>query len=236
MSCDAYSEPLNAMLDGELPAGDMASLTLHLAECPDCARHLAELSALRASLQDAIPEDAVSPDFYEKIGGLLDREAAVMKPEFRAPVIAFKQRPLRRNWGWITAWGAVAAMLVILLMPHHDESRDLMSVRDAALRANVSQSVASNIPSPAVPGFRLAASRPDIVAGHAAHVFAYTRADQTVTLCIWAANGEPAHGVRNAIYRGMAISYWNDGKQEYWAATPGPAATLNAFVAALKTT
>ena len=109
-----------------------------------------------------------------------------------------------------------------------------MSVRDAALRTNVSQSVAANIPGPMVAGFDLAASRPDIVAGHRAQVFAYTRAGQTVTLCIWAANGEPAHGVRDAVYQGMAIRYWNDGKQEYWAATPGPAATLDDFVRTLK--
>ena len=75
MSCDAYSEPLNAMLDGALPAGDMAALTSHLAACPDCARHLAELATLRAALQNAIPEEAVSPEFYAKIAGLLDRDA-----------------------------------------------------------------------------------------------------------------------------------------------------------------
>ncbi len=178
MDCDAYSEPLNAMVDGALPAGEMAALASHLAACPDCARHLAELADLRAALQDVVPEEAVAPEFYAKISGLLDREAAVIKPEFTAPVIPFRQRPLRRNAGWIGAWAAVAAMLVVLLMPHHDASRDLMSVRDAALRTNMAQSVAANMPGPMVAGFDLAASRSDIVArasGHASS-FAYTRA------------------------------------------------------------
>jgi len=235
MDCDAYSEPLNAMLDGALPAGEMATLASHLAACPDCARHLAELADLRAALQDVVPEEAVAPEFYAKIAGLLDREAAVIKPEFTAPVIPFRQRPLRRNAGWIGAWGAIAAMLVILLMPHHDASRDLMSVRDAALRTNMPQRVAANMPGPMVAGFNLTASRSDIVAGHPTRVFAYTRAGQTVTLCIWAANGEAAHGLRNAVYQSMAIRYWNDGKQEYWAATSGPTATLDSFVTALRT-
>jgi anti-sigma factor RsiW len=234
MDCDAYSEPLNAMLDGALPTEEMAALTSHLAACPDCARHLAELAKLRAALQDAVPEEAVAPEFYAKIAGLLDREAAAAQ-KFTAPVITFKQRPSRRNAGWLAAWGAIAAMLVILIMPHHDASRDLMSVRDAALRSNMSQSVAANMPGPMVAGFELVASRSDIVAGHRARVFAYTRAGQTVTLCVWAANGEPAHGVRDAVYQGMAIRYWNDGKQEYWAATPGATATLDSFVATLRT-
>ena len=234
MDCDAYSEPLNAMLDGALPAGEMATLASHLAACPDCARHLAELADLRAALQEAVPDEAVASEFYTKIAGLLDREVAAAQ-KFAAPVIPFKPRPSRRNAGWMAAWGAIAATLVILLIPHHDASRDLMSVRDAALRTSMSQSVAANMPGPMVAGFELASSRSDIVAGHRAGVFAYTRAGQMVTLCMWAANGEPAHGVRNAVYQGMTIRYWNDGKREYWAATPGPTATLDSFVTALRT-
>jgi anti-sigma factor RsiW len=125
-------------------------------------------------------------------------------------------------------------MLVLLLLPHPDATRDLMSVRDAALRGGIAQGVATNIGAPAAVGFTLASARADIVAGHPARVFGYARADQTVTLCIWPAGGEPAHGVRDARYRGMTIRYWNDGKQEYWAASSGQAAVLDDFVAALR--
>ena len=237
MSHAPYGEQLSAMLDGELAPADTAALTVHLAACPDCAKHLAELAALRAALHDEIPEEEVSPDFYEKISGLLDQQTSMSAQEVKAAnVITFKPGPARRNAGWIAAVTAVAAMLMVLLLPHHEETKDLMSVRDAALRGSVSQMVASNMVGPAVAGFHLAAARSDIVAGHPTQVFAYARANQTVTLCIWSANGEPAHGVRNAVYKGIAIRYWNDGQQEYWAATTGPATTLNDFVAALKDT
>jgi anti-sigma factor RsiW len=237
MSHTPYSEQLSAMLDGELAPADMAALTVHLASCPDCAKNLAELAALRAALHDEIPEEEVSPDFYEKISGLLDQQTSMPAQEVKAAnVITFKPRPVHRNAGWIAAVTAIAAMLVVLLLPHHDETKDLMSVRDAALRGSLSQMVASNMVGPKVAGFRLADARSDIVAGHPTLVFAYARANQTVTLCIWSADGEPAHGVRNAVYKGMAISYWNDGKREYWAATPGPVATLNDFVAIMKDT
>ena len=85
-------------------------------------------------------------------------------------------------------------------------------------------------------GFRLASARPDIVAGRQAQVFGYTRANQTVTLCVCPADGEPAHSVRHAVYKGMTIGYWNDGQQQYWVATLGSAATLNGFLAAMKVT
>lgn len=235
MSHAGYTEQLSAMLDGELPPADMAALTVHLAACPDCAKRLAELAALRAALHHEVPEDEVSPDFHARISGLLDRQTSAPMPEAKAAnIIAFTPNPVRRNAGWIAAGTAIAAMLMILLLPHHDETKDLMSVRDAALRVSAPQTVASNIAGPSVAGFRLDLVRADIVAGHRAQVLAYEQANQTVTLCIWPANGEPAHGVRDAVYKGMAISYWNDGKQEYWAATAGPTATLHDFVAALK--
>jgi hypothetical protein len=235
MSHASYTEQLSAMLDGELPPADMVEFTVHLAACPDCGKSLAELAALRAALHREIPEEDVSPDFYTKISGLLDQQTSTLTPEGKATnVVILKPRPVRQNVGWIAAVTTIAAMLMILLMPHHDVTKDLMSVRDAALRMSMSQMVASNIVGPSVAGFRLDEVRTDIVAGHRAQVLAYEQANQTITLCIWPANGEPAHGVRDAVYKGMAISYWNDGKQEYWAATAGSAATLHDFVAALK--
>ncbi|MDR3522102.1 MAG: zf-HC2 domain-containing protein [Acidocella sp.] len=230
MSCPDYSERLNAMLDGELSPSDLVVVAVHLASCPECLQHVSELAELRVCLQRAIPEEEVSPEFYDKIAGMLDSEPVGAAGETK--VITFKAPSKRQHLVWLAAGAAIAAMLSITFMPRHDETRDLMSVHDAALRGNISQNVAVNSGS-AVAGFYLASARSDIVAGHPAQVLAYTRSGQTITLCVWSANGEPAHGVRNAVYKGMAISYWNDGKQEYWAATAGPAATLDEFVSAI---
>ena len=162
--------------------------------------------------------------------GLLERE----RHEPDAPnVIPLRPRPVRRRIAWLAAGTAIAAMLAILLLPHENATPDLMSVRDAALRGSVSSSVAvSN--GPVIPGFHLTSSRADIVAGHPARVLAYAKDHQTIVLCIWAANGEPAHGVRHAVYKGMAIRYWNDGQQEYWAASTGPNTLLETFVTAAR--
>jgi anti-sigma factor RsiW len=231
MNHESYSEQLNAMLDGELRATEIAPLARHITACQDCAKHLTELIALRAALQQEYPVEDVSSEFYEKIAGLLDRE---IQQQESPNVIPFQPRPVRRRIAWLAAGTAIAAMLAILLLPHQNATQDLMSVRDAALRGSVSQTVAVNNAGPAIPGFRLTASRSDIVAGHPARVLAYSKDSQTITLCIWSANGEAAHGVRNAVYKGMAISYWNDGQQEYWAATTGTNGLLENFVTAAK--
>jgi anti-sigma factor RsiW len=232
MTHESYSEQLNAMLDGELRATEIAPLARHITACPDCARQLTELTALRAALHQEYQVEDASSEFYAKITGLLDRER--QQPESPS-VIPFRPRPVRQRIAWLAAGAAIAAMLAILLLPHQNATQDLISVRDAALRGSISQTVAVNNAGPVIPGFRLVASRSDIVAGHPTRVLAYSKNRQTVILCIWSANGEAAHGVRHAVYKGMAISYWNDGRQEYWAATTGPNSLLDDFVTSART-
>ena len=227
MNHESYSEQLNAMLDGELCATEIVPLARHITACPDCARQLAELTALRAALHQEYQAEGAASEFYAKMTGLLDRER--QQPE-SSTVIPFQPRPVRHRIAWLAAGTAIAAMLMIWLLPRQDVTPDLMSVRDAALRGNISASIAISNSGPVIPGFRLTASRSDIVAGHPARILAYSKDRQTVILCIWSANGEAAHGVRRAVYKGMAINYWNDGRQEYWATTTGPNSLLEDFV------
>jgi hypothetical protein len=113
---------------------------------------------------------------------------------------------------------------------------DLMGVRDATMRGATAQAEAG-ADAPVVPGFVLASARMDVVAGHTSQVLIYKGADKgakgTVTLCVWPSNGEPAKAVSNMVMKGTDISYWNDGKTEFWAASPAPETTLDGFVRAL---
>jgi anti-sigma factor (TIGR02949 family) len=240
MSCDDYNDQLNALLDGELPPQQAAALAAHLAGCPGCTKSLAELAALRAGLAQLLPEADAPAELQARIEALLRADDSNV-----VEITAFKARPRwqsDRSWrpnraGWIATAAAVAACLMLTPLPlllHHSETPDLMSVHDAALR---SASLTSNatVAAPTVPGFALTANHMDVVAGHVAQVAVYTRAGKTVILCIWPANGEPAHGVKTADYRGMAINYWNDGDHEYWAASVSPNADLKDFVAGLAT-
>jgi anti-sigma factor RsiW len=228
MSCEDYNDQLNALLDGELPPAQAALLAAHLATCPACTKSLAELAELRAGLAQLLPEAEAPAELQTRIEALLGAEAPQvipLKPRRRLTVV---------RTGWLAA-GALAAALALALMPRHDPTKDLMSVRDAALRGAPGIYAAATPPAPTVPGFQLAGSRMDEVAGHVAQVAYYTKSGQIIVLCIWPANGEPAHGVKTAEYRGMAINYWNDGDHEYWAASLTPNADLKDFVAALAT-
>lgn len=108
-----------------------------------------------------------------------------------------------------------------------------MAVRDASLRSGLAQADTGRSNAPVVRGFTLASARTDIVAGHPAQVLVYKGTSDTITLCIWGANGELAHGVHNADYQGTQISYWNNGSNEFWAATAEPGPSLKSFVHAL---
>jgi anti-sigma factor RsiW len=234
MTCDDRFEQISAMLDGELAAPELAELTAHIAACPDCARVLAELGGLRAALAEAVPEEPVA-------AGLAARIEASLQQASRPPagqVLAFPSRRPAGRTGWLAAGAAIAAMLTLALWPHHhDESLDLGGVRDAALRTALAAAPVTT-PSgpgsaPALPGYRLAAARPDVIAGHQARVLVYTQGAERITLCIWPAGHEAAHSVRQAVYRGMAIRYWNDGRTEFWAASAMPANGLAAFADAV---
>jgi anti-sigma factor RsiW len=233
MNCTDYVERLNALIDGELSPPELAAVTGHLTACADCRSYLAELAQLRAALQQEIPEEDVPPEFQTKILALLEEAATGAASPQAVNVVPFKKRRVREGFAWVAAATAIAAMLMVTLLPRHDVTKDLMSVRDAALRAGLAQDITVR-QAPAAAGFRLTAARMDLVAGHKAQVFAYAGGDKPITLCIWPANGEPAHGIREAAFKGMSIAYWNDGEAEYWAATAGPAASLDSFVAAIR--
>jgi anti-sigma factor RsiW len=132
----------------------------------------------------------------------------------------------------LAASAALAATVLLMLPQGKDMRPDLMSVRDATLRSGLPQGGEGSVP--AVPGFTLVAAHRDLVAGHRTEVALYRRGDATVTLCLWAAGREPAHGTVRAVYHGMAIAYWNDGRTEFWAASAAAGPALADFVLGLR--
>jgi len=225
VNCEDRTLELNALLDGELPAAEAAELTAHLASCVECSRRLAELGGLRAALAHAIPEEEISAELHARI-------AKVLSGSDESRVIQVRPRVWWPSLASLAVGAAIAAMVMLAVLPNAHQQGELMAVRDAAMRSGAALAVEGRAPS--APGFRLASAREDVVAGHRAQVLDYVQAGQKVTLCIWPANGEPAHGVREAEYRGMEINYWNDGVREYWAASAGSPAVLASFVARVR--
>jgi anti-sigma factor RsiW len=220
MSSEQLHEQLNALLDGELPPAEIAALSAHLATRQDDMRALYELAELRAAISRLETEE-VPPGLEARIRALTDDAPAKILPF----------RPRWRQLGLLAATAGLAASFTLAVLPQN-KMPDFMAVRDAALRGAVTQLAEAS--APVVPGFTLTGTRNDEVAGHRAQIATYMRDGASITLCLWPAGREPAHGLKNIVYRGMAISYWNDGRTEYWAASPVPAYALPGFVQALR--
>ena len=92
---------LDAFVDGELPAADMAEVRAHLAECPDCRAYVEDALAIRAAFPTE-EEPELPADFYEH----------VMEAVAKAP----RSKPKRQPWGKLAA--AAACLAVIVLVQH----------------------------------------------------------------------------------------------------------------------
>lgn len=226
-----FQDQLNALLDGELPPGELVDVTARLASRPGSSKILAGLARLRADLAVAIPLEAPSADLVERVEAALASQAVGADA---ANVVSFSARSSRKRLGWIGVGGAIAAMLVVSFLPRADETPDLLSVRDAAMRASMTGATVARKDAPVVPGFELLSAGTDIVSGRRSTVLVYKGDGGEITLCIWPSDGEAAHGVVQAEYQDAKIDYWNDGQAEFWAESARPeGAALNEFIRAI---
>src|SRR5580704_683973 len=97
MNCTDARSLLPGLLYGDLSAGMAAPLREHVAHCPACRQHLAELDAQRRALDD-VPTPDVQIDLAQLYRDAADRQA----------------RRLRRWRRTALALGAVAAVLLLI--------------------------------------------------------------------------------------------------------------------------
>ena len=95
MTCDSWLPKLDAYLDGELPAAEMAAFDAHVRSCTSCAANVLARVQMKRSIRDAASRRFVpSAEFRNKI---------------RAQVQGKTQT--RRSFSWL--WAAVAMALVL---------------------------------------------------------------------------------------------------------------------------
>jgi anti-sigma factor RsiW len=73
MTCDAVRDLLSALLEGELPAAERASVEEHLAACPEC-RELRDLMAGNRAALAAFPEALVSGELLARLCAVPDAQ------------------------------------------------------------------------------------------------------------------------------------------------------------------
>ena len=90
---------LDAFVDGELTAAEMAEVQAHLAECPDCQAYVDDVLAIRADFPTADSTE-LPADFTDHI-----MQAVAKTPQ---------SRPKTQPWGKLAAAAACLAVIVLV--------------------------------------------------------------------------------------------------------------------------
>ena len=90
---------LDAFVDGELTAAEMAEVQAHLAECPDCQAYVDDALAIRADFPTAESTE-LPADFTDHI-----MQAVAKTPQ---------SRPKKQPWGKLAAAAACLAVIVLV--------------------------------------------------------------------------------------------------------------------------
>lgn len=98
--CRTIQKDLSALIDGELPSDRQAAVNAHVAQCPACAQHVAELRKLGAGLA-ALPAAEPAPQLL-----------AAVRRKLRADEPTWVDTLFRPVW-WKVPLEACAAVLVI---------------------------------------------------------------------------------------------------------------------------
>jgi anti-sigma factor RsiW len=96
-----WNDRLQDWLDGELDAAEQASFDTHLASCPRCQAHLAQLQEIDESLREAAPTATLDSAFDARLFAEVDQIDEAQRAAARARVQAEIQSELQQltaNW------------------------------------------------------------------------------------------------------------------------------------------
>lgn len=142
MRGDMPEDMLSAYLDGELSASDIARVEAVVADDPQWAETLAEVSAARSVLRE-LPLHEAPPGVWDAIVETVSGTDAAS-----APVSLFRSRTAR----WIAAGTAAAAALALFVVPGSDTpDRTNPQLEELADSAAARQSLSSDPVSELVP-------------------------------------------------------------------------------------
>ncbi len=252
MTCENRLLQLNALVDDEVSPEAETELLQHLAVCPVCAAEFAGLLTLKRKLTRLVPVEAPDLARSQRI------EMAWNQTSQGSQLVPAWQVPLRTLMRPALLGGMIGLALTLLIghimrvSPPKEPA--LPGVADAGLREDVSarnlilardrpgganawfaRHHLAQLPLPdlTAAGFRLVGCRTDIVAGHMASIVVYRQNGIKITLMAWPSKGEPERRLQSAQVGKQTISYWNDGRLEFWV-SGGRMAPVHEFTTAYR--
>jgi anti-sigma factor RsiW len=249
MSDDRCAEmrlKLQADLDGELEAGDAATVAAHTLTCPDCAAIQAELSALSARLRTELSYHAAPARLRAAIA------AGIAVPAAPAPVVV---RPARfgRRFGFGVSFGAgfalAACLALAIVLPRGggDMADSIVASHIRALQPGHLMDVVSTdqhtvkpwfdgrldfappVKDFAAEGFPLIGGRLDYLDGRAVAALAYRRDKHIIDVYVWPGS-TTLTGFGEGAQNGYNVRHWTQDGMQFWAVSDVEAGQLTDFV------
>jgi anti-sigma factor RsiW len=247
MNCEAARVLVNALVDGELDAGNAREVEGHVAICPPCAAALSNVRDLHGAMRGSDLRHKAPLRLSARIGAALPRPAPTP--------IKTDRRTLLKGFAFgATLSGAVAASGLLLLLRDDRERQiagDLVSAHLRSLQAgrltdvetsdqhvvkpwfNGKVDVAPPVVDLTAKGFTLLGGRLDYLEGKPSAVIVYKRRKHVINLFIEtnAEAGDGAPSMKTA--QGFNIRHWTEGGLDFWAISDINAEELTEFQKAL---
>ncbi|WEK42177.1 MAG: anti-sigma factor [Candidatus Sphingomonas colombiensis] len=224
-ACADRQMVLQALLDDELDAANVAAIEAHMAACPDCAAELSQLRAVRGivtgeALRSRAPES------------LLARIEAALPPSSRA-----NPWPARLGWASSGAGVAIAASLALMLAApppaEPDVGQQLVSSHIRSLLADHLVDIQTSdrhvvkpwfngkidfsppTPDLTAQGFPLVGGRLDYIGDRTVAAIVYRRRLHTINLFVWPTGPREPHGSMQM--DGYTVRRWTRNGLSYYA-------------------
>jgi anti-sigma factor RsiW len=247
MKCEEARELLDALHDDELVPQTRAIVLEHSQACPDCARALKELEALRSAIAKA--------------------ERFVAPPDLRARIVkAVNDRNARvTSWRWRTASALAASYAAVVILAgsiayevtstrlQYDFAvqeavaahvRSLLDERAPGVTSNDQHTVrpwfagkldfSPGVANLEAEGFPLLGARVDYVVNRYLAALEYGRRNHKITVFVAPSDGERFAAPRRASRNGYNVVEWTSGDFNYRAVSDLDDQELQKFAALMR--